>query len=145
MIRFTKNVSFDTESWDFGLKSGLRVSVGTGDGQLRHAVQFNEFVVVRPAVYAEPRKIYVTSLSELPVLSDDDPEDDSDDVVLRRDAGGYYYTERAAVIDPGETRTLTRAEKEAQLLGAHRALNRYLENIYQAGQLLAAGRIEEPE
>lgn len=146
--RFTKNVSYREETWDYASRSGVAAVIERGgEILLRHGVAFPLYVVVRPAVYSEPQKIYpdIWKGEEVPPFAphDDEDEDGPRRYTLQWDEGGYYYVIEPVCIDPGETRKLTLQEIFDARREAHAKLVEWLEVVYQAGLALAEGRVEE--
>lgn len=142
-VRFTKHVRYDKESWDYANRHGIAVTVG--DNLIRHAVAFRTHVTVRLPVWADPEKVYVTSLDELsvPPVDEDDDEGDPDTAGIRlfRDDDGIFYWRPGALVDPGESRPMTPEEMLTARRQAKAKLNDFLENVHQAGLLLAEGRL----
>lgn len=131
MIRFTKNVEFDEDSWDYGNSIGVTVSVGERDGLMRHAVQFSRIKTLEPAVYAdEPVRAYLDASFE-----------GSGERVCVDEEGRAFVWEWPE-LKPAVTRRLTVEELEEARERATDALHLYLERVYQTGLLLAEGRIE---
>lgn len=139
--RFTKNVQFDEESWDYGNTRGVAVSVGE-PVLIRWAAQTpnRDKVLVEPAKY-ENVKVRIGSLDEVPVVNEDS-EHYEEVVKVRRDADGLFYWDNACVQE-AKWRSTTPDERAAMKAKAIDALNERLEATYQAGLLLAEGRIEE--
>ena len=145
-VRFTKNVEFAEETQNSGHTLGMAVSVG--GGLIHHAVRIHNFIVVKPSTRVSVQdKVYVTSLDQLPTRDPRaDPGEDGHTVapVLYRDALGVFFIAERWEGEPAVTRRMTPEELAEVRDKARAQLRTYLENIYQAGLLLAEGREVAP-
>ncbi len=140
-IRFTRNVEFGEDSWDFGRNRGISVTVGDPP-LIRYAAQIptDGRVTVEPAKH-ENVKVRINSLDEVPVM-DEDADRYEEAVKVHRDDEGLFYWDNVCVQE-GKWRPTTPGEQAAMRAKAIDALHQRLEDTYQAGLLLAEGRIEE--
>lgn len=153
-VRFAKNVEFLRESWDYGCRTGLAVNIVDSDGQtvLRRTVEIPTRRTVRKAEYAPAERVYLNlDANEKPPIRElEEWEQKEDGMTHERypiffDADDMpYYELPGQTVDPGEIRNLTDEEMAVAAADAMNTLCRWCEHVYQAGRLLAEGRVELP-
>lgn len=150
--RFTKNVRFHQETWDYGSRLGLAAEILNDAGQplLRNGVGANLYRVVKEAVYGPPVPVYIETLDEVPPRPLGDWEDDIEngapralvDVFTEPATGRRYWLRPGDLIEEAVTESLS-PEQVLPLLEDR--LEGWLEVVYQAGQQLAAGAMTDEQ